>query len=58
MRTSEDLIEKEGIRRSNDAVKNSDLVLLISDVEKGFDNELYLDLLQITSKDRINTSTK
>jgi tRNA modification GTPase len=53
MRTSEDLIEKEGIRRSNDAVKNSDLVLLISDVEKGFDNELYLDLLQITSKDRI-----
>ena len=53
IRTSDDTIEIEGVRRSNEAVKNSDMVLFVSDVEQGFSKELYDELLQLTNKERI-----
>lgn len=53
LRVSEDSIEKEGIRRSNEAVRNSDLVLFISDVEQGFNSDIYKDLLNIIDKEKV-----
>ena len=53
IRLSEDVIEIEGVRRSNEAIKNADLVLLIDEVEKGFSEDLYHTLLDLTQKDRI-----
>lgn len=53
IRLSEDLVEIEGVRRSNDAVRNSDIVLFINDVEQGFSKDLYNELRQLTCEDRI-----
>jgi tRNA modification GTPase len=55
IRVSEDLIEKEGVRRSNEAIKNSDLVLFVNDVEQGYSEDLYNELRQLTKEDRIIT---
>jgi len=44
MRLSDDQVEKEGVSRSIEAVKNSDLVLLIGDTEIGFSDELYQEV--------------
>jgi tRNA modification GTPase len=53
IRTSENFIEIEGIRRSNDAVKNADLVLLVSDIEQGFSEDLFEELMLLTNQERI-----
>lgn len=53
IRVTEDVIEKEGVIRSHEAVKNADIVLFMSDVVSGFSNELYSQLLEITSDERI-----
>jgi tRNA modification GTPase len=53
LRVSEDSIEKEGIRRSNEVVRNADLVLFVSDVEQGFNSDIYEDLLNLVNKDKI-----
>ena len=53
IRLSEDSIEKEGVRRSNEAIINSDLVLFVNDVEQGYSEELYQELRQLTKEDRI-----
>lgn len=53
IRLSEDLIEKEGVRRSNEAIVNSDLVLFVNDVEQGFSEDLYNELCQLNGEDRI-----
>lgn len=53
LRESSDLVEKEGILRSRETVKNADVVLFIEDVEQGESKELYSDLLQYTSQERI-----
>ena len=53
IRLSEDSIEKEGVRRSNEAIINSDLVLFVNDVEQGYSEELYHELRQLTKEDRI-----
>jgi tRNA modification GTPase len=53
IRLSEDVIEIEGVRRSNEAIKNADIVLLIDDVERGFSEDLYMALLDLSQKDRI-----
>jgi len=57
IRSSENLIEIEGIRRSNDAVKNADLVLLISDIEQGFSEDLFEELKLLTNQARIISVT-
>lgn len=53
MRTSEDMIEKEGILRSRDAVKSADIVLFMNDIVAGFSSDLYRELLELTTEERI-----
>jgi len=53
IRLASDEIEKEGVLRSREAVKNSDLVLFISDVTEGFAAELYEELLKLQAPERI-----
>ncbi len=53
IRTTESEIEKEGVLRSKEAVKNSDLVIFINDVIFGFDNDLYNEILGIVPQNRI-----
>lgn len=53
LRESQDLIEKEGIYRSRETVKNADIVLFIEDVEQGESKELYLDLTNYTHPEKI-----
>lgn len=53
LRASDDIIEKEGIQKSNESIKNADLVLFINDVEQGYSEDIYTELLQITNRVRI-----
>jgi len=53
IRFSEDEIEKEGVMRSREAVENADIVLFINDIEQGFSNELYSELLTLTKSEKI-----
>jgi tRNA modification GTPase len=53
IRISEDEIEKEGVFRSREVVKNSDIVLFINDVEQKYDPDLIAELKTLTSPSRI-----
>lgn len=53
IRNSYDEIEKEGISRSQQAVKNADIVVFLNDATESFSIDLYNQLLELTSKDRI-----
>lgn len=53
LRTSEDVIESEGVRRSNEAIKNADLVIFMNDVEQGFNWDLYNEIKSLTAESRI-----
>ena len=53
MRTSEDWIEKEGVLRSRETIRNADVVLFLEDVTQDESKELFVDLLNLTSPDRI-----
>ena len=53
IRTSEDEIEKEGVLRSREAVKNADIVLFINDTEQKFSVELLKEINILTSTDKI-----
>lgn len=53
IRFTEDIIEKEGVYRSRDAVRNSDIVIFINDAVNGFSLELFNELLELTSENRI-----
>ncbi len=53
IRLTEDIIEKEGVYRSRDAVRNSDIVIFINDAVNGFSLELFNELLELTSENRI-----
>ena len=53
LRASEDEIEKEGVIRSREAVKNADLVLFMNDVEQGFSKDIFDELKKITKGERI-----
>ena len=53
IRVSEDTIEKEGIIRSRETVRNSDVVIFLEDVSQGESRELFFDLLNLTSSDKI-----
>lgn len=55
IRQTEDSIEKEGVERSREAVKNSDAVILIDEVVNGIPKELYNELTKLINKDRIIT---
>jgi tRNA modification GTPase len=53
LRDSDDVIEKEGIFRSRQTVKNADIVLFIEDVQQGESKSLYIDLLNFSSPEKI-----
>ncbi len=55
IRLAENSIEKEGIKRSREAVKNSDVVILIDEVVNGIPNELYNELINLIDENRIIT---
>lgn len=56
IRASEDEIEKEGVLRSREAVKNSDLVLFLNDTEQGVADDILEELTELTSRDKIITT--
>lgn len=53
IREAENLVELEGIRRSNEAIRNADLVLFLNDVEQGFSEDLFDELKLLTDQKRI-----
>ncbi|MFO7525118.1 MAG: tRNA uridine-5-carboxymethylaminomethyl(34) synthesis GTPase MnmE [Ignavibacteriaceae bacterium] len=53
IRFSEDLIEKEGILRSRETVRNADIILLLEDITQDESKDLLIDLLKLTSQDKI-----
>ena len=53
LRASDDLIEKEGIERSREAVRKSDLVLFVGDVNVGFSSMIEKDLTEFNSSVKI-----
>jgi len=55
IRTSKNEIEKEGVLRSREAVKNADVVLFVNDVQQKISKELREELLQLTSVEKIIT---
>ncbi len=53
LRTSDNPIEAEGIRRSREVVRNADVILFIEDVEQGSSRDIFDDLLNISASDKI-----
>ena len=53
IRLTESTIEKEGVERSREAVKEADIVLFINDVLDGYSEELFNELINMTKKERI-----
>lgn len=53
MRASKDLIEIEGVNRSREAVQDADIVLFLNDATLGFSEDLYSELIELTSAERI-----
>jgi len=53
IRLTKDAIEKEGVFRSRDAVKNADVVLFLNDIIDGFAEDLYKELKQLIKEDKI-----
>ena len=53
IRISDDSIEKEGIYRSQETVRNADIIIFLEDVQQGESKNLYADLLKFTSPDKI-----
>ena len=53
LRTTEDAVEKEGVIRSKEAVRNADLVIFINDVEEGFSTDVYKEILELKKSERV-----
>ena len=53
VRLTDDFLEKEGVLRSRQAVKEADVVIFINDVISGFAVDLYNNLLELTDEERI-----
>jgi len=53
IRLTDDLVEKEGVDRSREAVKNSDVIILIDEVVNGVPKELYNELIKLIDESRI-----
>ncbi|MCX8105975.1 MAG: tRNA uridine-5-carboxymethylaminomethyl(34) synthesis GTPase MnmE [Ignavibacterium album] len=53
LRDSENPIEEEGIRRSREVIKSSDVVLYIEDTQQESSRELFEELLNISSGDKV-----
>ncbi len=55
IRVSEDEIEKEGVLRSREAVRNSDLVVFLNDVDQNIASDLREELETLITPDKIVT---
>ncbi|MCF8243464.1 MAG: tRNA uridine-5-carboxymethylaminomethyl(34) synthesis GTPase MnmE [Melioribacteraceae bacterium] len=55
IRLTESSVEKEGVVRSREAVKNADVVLFINDITEAFSVDLYNELLELTKSENIIT---
>ncbi len=55
IRLTEDIIEKEGVERSRQAVHDADIVLIINDVLSNSPEELYNELINLTDDSKIIT---
>ncbi|HED07258.1 MAG TPA: GTP-binding protein, partial [Ignavibacteria bacterium] len=53
IRVSENEIEKEGVTRSREVIKNSDLILFINDVEQNYPDDLFEELKTLNKQDNI-----
>jgi tRNA modification GTPase len=53
IRVSEDTVEKEGIIRSQETVRAADVVIYLEDVQQAESKNLFIDLLNFTSPDKI-----
>lgn len=53
IRLTEDVVEKEGVLRSREAVSKADIVLLINDAISDYDEILYNQIMGLTSEERI-----
>lgn len=53
IRLTDNAIEKEGVIRSREAVREADVVIFLNDVETGLDENLYKELLDLTKGERI-----
>ncbi len=53
IRTTSDEIEKEGVIRSREAVKNADVVIFVNDATSGFDIDIYNEILEIQPGEKI-----
>lgn len=53
IRLTEDSVEKEGVFRSRETVKNADVILFLDDNETVFSADLYNELLSLNSEERI-----
>lgn len=55
IRLTEDAVEKEGVVRSRDSVRNADIVIFINDVISEFGEDLHKELLELSKEERILT---
>jgi tRNA modification GTPase len=53
IRISKDEVEKEGVSRSREVVKNADIVILLNDVEQTISYDLLKEIKDLTSTDKI-----
>lgn len=53
IRISEDIIEKEGIFRSRETVRNADVIIFLEDATEEESKDLLTDLFKLTSPDKI-----
>ena len=53
IRSTKDEIEEEGVLRSRRAIETADIVVLIYDIFSDFPEDLYIEILKITKKDKI-----
>ena len=53
IRVTKNEIEKEGVLRSRNAVEQADLVVLISETQEDYPEDLHSELLKLTTEDKI-----
>ncbi len=53
IRVSDNEIEKEGVLRSREAVKNSDIVLFMNDVEQEYAHDIEKEIYTLVKEDRV-----
>jgi len=55
IRISDDAIEKEGVARSRQAIKDADVVLFMNDTRQGLNKELYNEIVSLAGSGKILT---